>query len=193
MQDKSGLPSKGEILYYWKDWLLENRKCIDIGEPSCWACGIYYGTTYDIEDSHATDDDIKRLWNKTPFQICHIVPKSLGGSNEVSNLFLLCKECHDLAPDSISVDNFLKWAKNQDYNKRWNEEIKSVKDDFELSDNDLGRLFKLFFKVKDKPEFKDMLGIHFNQLYGGAHIKTSSLISVLIEMDRLYRDEKDQA
>lgn len=109
----------------------------------------------------------------------------------MSNLFLLCKECHDLAPDSISVDNFLKWVKNQDYNKRMNEEIKRVKDDFGLSDNDLERLFKLFLKVKDRPEFKDMLGIHFNQLYGGTHIKTSSLISVLIEMDRLYRDEKD--
>jgi 5-methylcytosine-specific restriction endonuclease McrA len=41
-----------------------------------------------------------------PLQIEHVVPKSGGGSNRISNLTLACKPCND-AKDNYSVDRFL--------------------------------------------------------------------------------------
>ena len=64
----------------------------DIGENGgrCWRC--------------ATTKNIQR---------CHIVGKSQGGSDEPSNLILLCKDCHDDAPmtKNATAESFFNWIK----------------------------------------------------------------------------------
>jgi 5-methylcytosine-specific restriction endonuclease McrA len=54
-------------------------------------------------------------WNRTcaycdiqnvPFEIEHIVPKSKGGTNRVSNLALACRKCND-KKDNLSIQEFL--------------------------------------------------------------------------------------
>ncbi len=112
------LPSKGEIFEHWKGRLRGLGCRINWGEPGCWACGFRYGTRYDIKWSGAGWDKVLRCWNKIPLQRCHIVPPTLGGTNDVSNLFLMCRECHDLAPNTSFPEIFFEWARAQSSDAR---------------------------------------------------------------------------
>lgn len=42
-------------------------------------------------------------------EICHIMPKSLGGADNPENLFLLCGECHFVSPDTTNRCVFYDW------------------------------------------------------------------------------------
>ena len=112
------LPSKSEIFEFWKDRIARVVRWIDWGEPGCWACRFYYGPKYDIKRSDASWDDILRCWDRIPLQRCHIVPRSLGGSNDVSNLFLMCRECHDRMPNTTIPEIFFEWARAQSWRSR---------------------------------------------------------------------------
>ena len=59
-----------------------------------------------------------RGWDKIPLQYCHIVSRSLGGSDEASNLFLMCRECHDQAPNTTITAIFFEWARAQSWHVR---------------------------------------------------------------------------
>ena len=100
------LPSKADIFEHWKEWLDQNG--FDWGEPNCWACKRWWGTTYDIKKSNAPWGKIRAIWNKVPLQRCHIIPRSLGGTDDPSNLFLMCRDCHDRAPNTPSREIFFK-------------------------------------------------------------------------------------
>lgn len=111
------LPCKSAIAAYWAEQEIEgnplaekiNRSIsYDWGEPSCWACGIGPSAiTPFMQEAEGLDykehEWLYTCWNRAKFlERCHIVPDSRGGSNDVSNLLLLCKECHKEAPDSIN-------------------------------------------------------------------------------------------
>lgn len=112
------LPSKAEIFQYWKGRLRGLGCPINWGEPGCWACGFRYGSRYDIKWSDAGWEKVLRCWNTIPLQRCHVVPRSLGGTDEVSNLFLMCRECHDLAPNTSFPEIFFEWARAQSWDTR---------------------------------------------------------------------------
>lgn len=42
---------------------------------------------------------------------CHIVPHGLGGSEDPSNMFLMCGRCHDANPDTVHPRLFFNWVK----------------------------------------------------------------------------------
>jgi len=67
-----------EIADYWAARGSECGLAVDWAEAKerCWRCGY-----------------------KSRLQKCHIVPKSLGGKNDPSNLVLLCGRCHREAPN----------------------------------------------------------------------------------------------
>jgi len=123
----SNLPSKAAIFQAWKSWLDENG--IDWGEPCCWACGEFWEGRYDT--SVKSDSDLGRVWEKAePLQRCHIIPRSLGGTDDPENLFLLCLDCHDRAPNTTSREAFLQWAKFQ--RGAWlNRRLKEIMPEFE--------------------------------------------------------------
>jgi hypothetical protein len=112
------LPSKSEIVDYWKDHLDELGFFIDWGEPGCWACGFHYGTRYDLKGANLSWDKMLQCWNNIPLQRCHILPRSLGGTDHESNLFLMCRECHDLAPNTNIPEIFFEWARRQSSDAR---------------------------------------------------------------------------
>ena len=117
-QFEDGLLPKSQIFDYWKDRLPQLGIFIDWGEPSCWACSFHYGTRYDIKRSDANWREIWRGWDKIHLQRCHIVARSLGGKDEVSNLFLMCRECHDRVPNTVIPAIFFEWARAQDWDSR---------------------------------------------------------------------------
>lgn len=77
--------SHQEIINYWEVHEEESKLGIDWAEAHerCWRCA-----------------------DKSQLERCHIVPHSLGGSEDPSNLVLLCFPCHREAPN-ISDSRFM--------------------------------------------------------------------------------------
>ena len=61
----------------------------------CFACG-YTGTG-------------KTSWRHATLIKAHVVPFSLGGSNDPSNFVLLCCVCHYINPETPSRADYLRW------------------------------------------------------------------------------------
>lgn len=95
----ASMPTVAQILRYWSGRHLPGTDCapvLDIGEPSCFACS-WYSTSESKPMAHGLER-------------AHAMPKSIGGSNEPSNLALLCKRCHLDAPDTADVAWFWQWV-----------------------------------------------------------------------------------
>ncbi len=157
------LPSKTEIFEHWKNRIFEHGLFIDWGEPSCWACGFHYGSKYDIKDSTASIALIYRGWEKMPLQRCHIIHRSLGGTDEVNNLFLMCRECHDLAPNTSIRNVFFRWAKGQDYHDREIERRKQAIASFGVEEEEIKLLYTVMLSDGFKNWSADRIGLHFPQ------------------------------
>lgn len=97
-------PSHAKILKYWFNiehealvgWeVYDNIAECSLGYPFCWACGVKKSKLSSLEK-------------------CHIIPFALGGSNEPSNYFLMCGDCHIAAPDTTIPTVFFKWLRSRD-------------------------------------------------------------------------------
>ncbi len=90
------LPSKAAIAAYWStvpvEWSDGSTAPGEYDVQSCWACD------WPIEDCG-------------PLERAHLVPRSLGGSDEPSNLVLLCRSCHRKAPNVDDRDYMLAWVR----------------------------------------------------------------------------------
>lgn len=77
-----------EIVDYWCGRIDECTLSVDWSEAHerCWRCGC-----------------------KRKLERCHIIPHSLGGKDEPSNLVLLCRRCHAEGPNVASVDIMWDW------------------------------------------------------------------------------------
>ena len=103
---RKSMPSHYQIFQYWKDKMIHGQTVVyDKSAPECWACGLIVN---DIEDF----SDLKSLWNSigSSLQKCHIIPKALGGTYEEENIFLMCDNCHQEAPNTTSRDAFINWV-----------------------------------------------------------------------------------
>ena len=122
-QNRRTTPTKSEIMRHWyeslptKDYhdlnsFQKKLAQIDIGEPSCWACG-YYATT-DADLDNPMHPSPYTCWNDPKWlQKCHIVPHSIGGQEDASNLVLLCKRCHKEAPDNKKARHMKRFIANR--------------------------------------------------------------------------------
>ncbi len=93
---------KIDIVNYWSKQIDECDLSVDWSEANerCWRCGY-----------------------KTNLQKCHIIPDSLGGKDEPSNLVLLCARCHIDAPNVESEIFMWDWIKANHtafYDTFWN-------------------------------------------------------------------------
>jgi hypothetical protein len=133
MRFADDLPLKSQIFDYWKDRLQGLGFFIDWGEPGCWACGFHYRVKYDIKRRDAGWPEIFRCWDRIPLQRCHIIPRSLGGTNDVGNLFLMCRECHDLAPNTNIPEIFFDWVRSQNSYAREASKIRAALESYNIS------------------------------------------------------------
>lgn len=110
-------PSHAKILAYWFDikhesvvgWeSFDNIAECSLGHAFCWACGVKKSKIASLDK-------------------CHILPYALGGSNEPSNFFLMCGDCHDLSPDSAFPDIFFRWVRHREaYTNKYLQDILDV-------------------------------------------------------------------
>jgi hypothetical protein len=92
---ENSTPSRWAIAEHWAsspDRGRFARRLLDLGEPSCFACG-WYRERWDKPNTPSA------RWNRSGLERAHIVPDSLGGSSTPDNLLLLCKPCHIDSPD----------------------------------------------------------------------------------------------
>ena len=82
--------SMKEILDYWSKHVDECGLSVDWAEADCrcWRCGC-----------------------EKNLQRCHIIPHSLGGKDEASNLVLLCKRCHADGPNVEDPEIMWDWIR----------------------------------------------------------------------------------
>lgn len=137
LTNKKSRPSHSQIVEYWKgkyiskdfeiighyeegaDPVIENYDM-----PSCMACGynnqkICFNPKY---NKYLSQDKVSfSIWNlpesKCILQRCHITPRMVGGENQVSNYFLLCKECHQESPDYLDTKFFFAYIRYVRYKK----------------------------------------------------------------------------
>lgn len=68
-------------------------------------------------DWGAFDTEGNRCWccghSSYRLQRCHIVPKSLEGSDHPSNIVPMCAQCHDRAPDVADYFAMFDWIKKE--------------------------------------------------------------------------------
>lgn len=79
-----------EIVKYYSDKLIEEDIAVDFPDlhKRCWHCG-----------------DVGKLYR------CHIVPSSAGGQDVPSNYVLLCRRCHEQAPNCTDGQIMMDWLK----------------------------------------------------------------------------------
>lgn len=75
-----------------------------------------------IADYLGLDEPICLVCWQTPVERAHVVPESLGGSNDVRNFALLCPRHHREAPDVADAEAFWSWvdyACERDGHMKW--------------------------------------------------------------------------
>lgn len=159
----NAFPCKAEIFEHWRGLLHEHKLFVDWGEPSCWACGFHYGVKHDIKNSEASLTDIHKAWERIPLQRCHIVPRSLGGANTPDNLFLLCRECHDLAPNTSIPSIFLEWVRSQSWLVREQAKLNQALASFSVSEQDYPRITETIASKPFRAWAQSKVGRHWPQ------------------------------
>jgi hypothetical protein len=100
-----------DIAQYWSStegaarWP-RNSVLLDIGEPSCMACG-YYAREWDKPKT------AKDRWNKSSLDRAHIIAASSNGPDVPSNYVLLCESCHRGAPMTSSDAVMFGWCERR--------------------------------------------------------------------------------
>jgi hypothetical protein len=143
-----------DAVVYWEKRIYEG----DIGcdwdeaEVRCWRCGYLRAC-----------------------QKCHIVPQSLGGSDEVSNLIPLCADCHDEMPNVSDKSEVWRWIASDHgclHDTYWT--IRAAKaaalTDSEFASLDISKIDTLFSKH---------VSHHFGQLHGRARLSVSTLAWIM--------------
>jgi len=101
-RQKRKMPTIGDIVDYWMKWETENKEIPpwgswDWGEPACMACTRWL-------ESWDQPKSIRAKWNSTGLERCHVIPRYLGGTDDVSNLVLMCSQCHQNQPDDLDPE-----------------------------------------------------------------------------------------
>ena len=89
LMQRRGMPSKREIFAYWCDHEKFVKLDITVGNSDCcMACGFHFYV-----------------------ERCHLKAVSNGGSNDVSNLHILCKNCHTES-EMLNKEYYWTWPKS---------------------------------------------------------------------------------
>lgn len=120
------MPSTLSIAEYWELGNPDNPDrglhC-DVGEPACWACGVYViGDGEGTEEAYASVSE----W----LERAHLIAHAAGGSEQVSNLVLLCHMCHKDMDRELGLNTdrelALDWVRG--YRNRFAAQVRSELD-----------------------------------------------------------------
>lgn len=111
---------------------------------------------YAFETILETDGDACYACGKAcRVQRAHIIPDSLGGSEEPDNLFLLCIPCHQANPDTTYTDMFYSFIRNvKPHFGDWTMQVKGILDTLykEASADERASYESVFSRVEYSPK-----------------------------------------
>lgn len=189
------LPSRAQIFEFWKDRIAGLVRWIDWGEPGCWACGFHYGLKYDVKRPDASWDEILRCWDRIPLQRCHIVGRSLGGSDDVSNLFLLCRECHDRMPNTNIPEIFYEWARAQNWSRREDAKILDAIKAFRVEEEIFTDLEQVLVSEDFRAWSDNRRGLHWpqsNYASISSRLTPATTLGLAVHYLRFVRDRRSK-
>jgi 5-methylcytosine-specific restriction endonuclease McrA len=155
---------------------------VDIEEPSCMACGRYNQNASKLYDGSLG------AWNRHSLQVCHVIPRALGGSDDSDNMVLLCDDCHHMSPDTTDTESMIKWIKGrQSYLQDLMDEIARLTKVFPISDE--GMRFLGGINEEDKKLDKKMMRKVLSK-YVSSHSGKISLSSFISAYSKLCKETK---
>jgi hypothetical protein len=177
------LPPKSQIFEYWKDRLFELGLFIDWGDPACWVCRFHYSASRNKKRADASWQQILQRWDLIPL-------RPLGGHDDVSNLFLMCRECHDRMPNTCMADIFFEWARMQSFDARETAKWRDAFTSFGIGDASL-KDFERVIISKDFTEWmQDKFSLHWPQSnYApiSSRLSPATLVGLAVHFRRTHR------
>ena len=79
--------------------------------------------------------------------------------DNVSNLFLMCRECHDLAPNTTIRDIFFSWVRSQSFRKRELDKVQEALHVFGIGEIRWEEFFHIIQSAKFEKWARGKLGI----------------------------------
>jgi Recombinase/HNH endonuclease len=185
--DARPFPTHAAIVAYWFQHTDEIKVDIDAACPKCWACGQDWNKRFWSKQAMPSGRTFT-VWERAPLQRCHIVPRKLDGHNDPSNLFLMCNECHDVAPNTTDRSLFFEWVKNQDYSRRREKRLRQALDDFGLDSENLAvqqALLKVLCSAGFRSWIAENILCHWPQdKKCGSRLTESSVVAAFIAFTR---------
>jgi 5-methylcytosine-specific restriction endonuclease McrA len=138
-----------DAVAYWESRVYEGDIGCDWDEADvrCWRCGYLRAC-----------------------QKCHIVPRSLGGGDEVDNILPLCADCHDEMPNVADSTEVWKWIAadhGELHDTYWT--CRAIKH----SGLTLGEI--ACFDAEKLTRIMGEVSHHFGQLHGRARLSVATL------------------
>lgn len=130
------VPTKWQLAQHWIDSASRERfapRLEALDAPCCFACGWHA--------ERWTKTTPKASWERATLERAHIVPSSLGGSDDAANVILLCTPCHRDSPDWPNPSEMARWIAERP--ERGSKEIEDFAD--------------WFIALKQAPEFSTLL------------------------------------
>lgn len=161
-------------LEHWIETGLLSLRCdrsVQLSQVECWCCGRKFGKA-------KKNGELANWTGTTSVEVCHIVPRQFGGKDTAENVVLMCRPCHDKAPDTTNKEFFLDWLREQTpWEYVWLSEAMRLIDDaqFVASENtiELSESGKLFDAIKHQ------IGLH------AGRIKPSTIIGAIMSMQAI--------
>jgi hypothetical protein len=134
-------------------------------------------------------EQLEKRWERARLERAHIVARSVGGSDDPSNLVLLCHECHEAAPMVADRRFMLAWAaRRRNWLLRQNDEIKQHLQRLGVSKQRLKAVGKLDHRLMEEVVLESKVGTHFSSERGG--IISSATYAALIVCYVELKEEK---
>lgn len=133
------VPTKWQLAQHWID--SPERETFapmlqDVAAPCCFAC--------DWHSERWLKATPKASWERATLERAHIVPSSRGGSDDASNVILLCAPCHRDSPDWHDRTEMARWIAGRP--DRASKEVEEFSDWCDA--------------LKQVPEFKGLLAMY---------------------------------
>jgi len=173
------------ILEYWSNQgISELELNFDWGDgfDHCWNCGNVNSCSM-----------AKRGYM---LERCHIVPDALGGTNTPDNYVLLCKECHEEAPNITNKEAMWDWIKSNKVEFGFTGMYKIMKALQRLSLESNKPVLSLIDTTKDEKSImdiikdsKDLISTHGNKINESTHYYNFK--NIIKRVDLLEDSNKD--
>jgi hypothetical protein len=112
------------------------------------------------------------------------------GTDDASNLFLMCRECHDLAPNTNIPEIFFEWARRQSSDAREFSKVRAALESFGIGMADAENFLKVCVSEEFRLWMRGKFGLHRPQSkYApvSSRLTTATTVGLAVHYWRVHR------